>query len=308
MSCERTIVLTGCDGSLGRELLAVLSESDGVAYATSHAVDAKFPLDVTQYDKVLDLLNKVKPSILFHMAAIVPIPKVEENPGAALTTNVLGLRNVLHAVQTLQLQTRVIVTSSSEVYGNGQKGVRFDEMDPFSPNNFYACTKVAQEEVAGLYLKKGVDVRIARVFNYSSVFKKPIYSLESFADQLAMIGQTGSKGKISVGNLEPERDFLQGADAATALRSIALTDTPHRVFNVCSGETTRMSDLLYYLINAFGLTIEISTDARRARTLENAYVCGCNDRLRSLGWSPSFGAREIVQILADHYKRLYGLS
>jgi len=305
---QEVILLTGAGGALGRELQMRFQMTAQSVICTSRSAGAGQRLDVTDYARVRDLLDEYRPTHIFHLAAMVSIPEVEENPGAALLTNVLGLQNVLKAVNDLRLAAKVVVASSSEVYGSGQKGVKFLETDPFSPNNFYACTKTAQEEVAQLYIRKGLDVRIARVFNYSSIYKKPIYSLESFASQIAEIARDGKKKEILVGNLSPERDFLQGSDVAAALIYIAERYAHHRIFNICRGETISMHELLDKLIRAFGVDVAVVKDERKYRPLENLYVCGNNERLKELGWLPQYNIDDTVNILARHYKCLYGIQ
>ena len=296
------MLATGAEGALGLELQKILPPGKTLIATSANAAGDRH-LDITDFGEIQIRLREHNPDIVFHLAAIVPIPQIEKDPDRAFLVNVLGLNNLLRAVEAFNPKCKVIVLSSSEVYGNGMSGRKFRESDHFDPNNFYAFTKVSQEQLALLYIKRGLNIRIARIFNYSSIYKKPIYSLESFASQIFSIIQHGKDRKISVGNLEPERDFLQGEDVATALYHIAAAENDQSTYNVCRGETTSMFALLQRIIGAFGTEIEIIVDPSKFRRIDNMYVCGDNSRLRALGWAPRISVDEMINRLVEHHKK-----
>lgn len=300
-----TILITGSSGAIGMELQDCLISTQHIIIPTTRRDNSKYYLDVTNYNLVYSFLKDTRPDLIFHLAAIVPIPIVEKDQTSAFITNVMGLNNVLKAVEELAITPRIVVTSSSEVYGNGQKGRKFVETDPYSPNNFYAYTKVAQEELSQLYLRRGLDIKVGRIFNYSSIYKKPIYSLESFTNQIATVIIEGKDRKIIVGNLEPERDFLQGKDVAKALIRIAFEETEFQTFNISRGETISMQNLLQLIIKEFGIDVEIMKDDWKYRKIDNFYVCGDNERIKSIGWCPEISINGTVHILVQHYKKMF---
>jgi GDP-4-dehydro-6-deoxy-D-mannose reductase len=301
MSTSKIILATGSDGAIGAELQRI-APTDIKFIGTSTQGKGELHLDVTDMHEVQSRLAYHKPDVIFHLAAIVPIPQVEKDPDRAFNVNVLGLNNVLRVVHANHPKCKVVVLSSSEVYGNGMQGRKFIETDRFDPSNFYAFTKVAQEQLAMLYVKHGLNIQIARIFNYSSVYKKPIYSLESFASQIASLVREGKERSISVGNLQPQRDFLQGEDVATALFHMANADTKDIAFNVCRGDVTSMYELLQKIIRGFGTEIDIVIDQSKFRLIDNMYVCGDNTKLRSLGWAPQVSIDEMINRLVKHYK------
>jgi nucleoside-diphosphate-sugar epimerase len=253
------------------------------------------------------VLTDFQPDLIFHLAALVPIPLVEKDHEKAFRVNVLGFDNLLSAVETLNKPVQIILTSSSEVYGNGNKGIPFVERDPFFPNNFYAYSKVAQEHLAFLYQKRGLKIKIARIFNYSSIYKAPIYSLESFADQIAKCILEKKERKIKVGNLMPERDFLQGKDVAKALLAIAFQHDTEFLFNVSRGSVVSMQTLLEIMIEKYSVDIEIIKDTEKYRKIDNLFVCGNNTLLKNLGWKPEISIHQMIKILVDHNKSKYNI-
>ena len=307
MDSVKTILITGASGALGRELAYYLSILQQKIIPTSRDYNSGFYLDVSDLKSLHSFLKEKQPDLIIHLAAMVPIALVEQNHDGAIATNIAGLDNTLNSVKHSCPQAKVIVTSSSEVYGNGNYGKKFEETDPYSPNNLYAFTKVAQEELSKLYVKNGLNIKIARIFNYSSIYKKPVYSLESFANQIAEIIKKGGEKRITVGDLRPERDFLNGQDVASALIAIAMNQSPHTVFNVCRGSTVSMESLLKSMVKEFGTPIDIQEDPTKLRTIDNYYVCGDNSRLLSLGWVPRIDVDKMIKILVGHYKKLYSV-
>lgn len=303
----KTILITGASGAIGSELLDHLKSSDYDVIPTSIDSATDFYLDISQQQMLSNLLRERQPDLIIHLAAIVPIVTVEENQDKAIAINITGLNNLLNAIKLSKAQAKVVVASSSEVYGNGKYGKKFKETDPFSPNNFYAFTKVAQEELSKLYLKSGLNIKIARIFNYSSIYKKPIYSLESFANQIAEIIKNGGEKKIVVGDLKPERDFLNGQDVASALMTIAEHQSQETIFNVCRGSAVSMESLLKSMVKEFGSQVEIQSDPAKFRPIDNYYVCGDNSRLLRLGWAPIIDVENMIKILVNHCKNSYGL-
>ncbi len=299
---KKVILATGANGALGSEL-KLMAPGNVKFVGTSTSSDADLHLDVTNFAEVKERLVHHQPDIIFHLAAIVPIPIIEKDPDRAFIVNVLGLNNVLRAVEEYNPDCKVVVMSSSEVYGNGSGGKKFLETDNFDHNNFYAFTKVSQEELALLYLKRGLKIKIARIFNYSSIYKKPIYSLESFANQIVTLINENKEPSIKVGNLQPERDFLQGADVATALYFIGLSNGLDVTYNISRGSVIPMFSLLEKMINAFGKEINVVTDDSKFRRIDNMYVCGDNTRLINLGWMPKYSIDEMILTLVNHYKR-----
>jgi GDP-4-dehydro-6-deoxy-D-mannose reductase len=304
----RRILLTGGSGALGREIQGLLHDDERYAVlVTTHPEAGPHGLDVTDVHSVRATLQSFKPDLIFHLAAIVPIPIVDQDHEKTVKVNVVGLDNILKGVESLNQPVCTVVVSSSEIYGNGTPERKFIESDPYSPSNFYAFTKVAQEQIALLYQRRGLQIKTARVFNYSSIYKEPVYSLESFADQIARIIQSGTEKVIRVGNLEPKRDFLQGSDVARALLAIGTVDSHETLFNVSRGEAVTMQSLLESLIAEFSAKVDIVPDPQRYRKIDNLYVCGDNSRLRALNWKPRMSLEEMVKILVQHTRKKHGI-
>ena len=114
-----------------------------------------------------------------------------------------------------------------------------------------------------------------------------------------LVGQLRS-GAVSVrlGNLEPRRDYTDARDVAAALH--ALVDVPAdapEIFNVGSGRSSSVRELVEECERVLGHSVEVETDERRRRTLDRAELVADTSRLRAAtGWRP---ARSLSDTLAE---------
>src|SRR4051812_25698455 len=98
---ERVLV-TGAKGSIGRALVQKLKQNWHHVWATD--VDT---LDVRDAEAVADEVSRIRPSLIFHLAAEKHAPDGETDPAAFAETNVGGTANVLAAAE-LSHAVRVI--------------------------------------------------------------------------------------------------------------------------------------------------------------------------------------------------------
>ena len=100
---------------------------------------------------------------VFHLAALIAIPFSYHSPDAYVDTNIKGTLNVLQAAR--DLGTRVLVTSTSEVYGTAQY-VPIDEKHPYQGQSPYSATKIGADRLAeSFYRSFDLPVTIVRPFN-----------------------------------------------------------------------------------------------------------------------------------------------
>ncbi len=109
--------------------------------------------DVTNFDKILEILKKYKPEGLFHMAAALPPQSGQEDPFLFFNVNVLGTLNVLEACRLAGVK-KIVCSSSMSVYGRDLKYLPVDEKCPENSSTFYGLSKLQGEEIAAVYARK----------------------------------------------------------------------------------------------------------------------------------------------------------
>ena len=138
---------------------------------------------------------------VFHLAALIAIPFSYHSPDTYVDTNIKGTLNVLQAARDLGTP-RVLVTSTSEVYGTAQY-VPIDEKHPFQGQSPYSATKIGADRLAeSFYRSFNVPVSIVRPFNTFGPRQSARAVIPTIITQL-LAGKT----EIKLGSLEPTRDF-----------------------------------------------------------------------------------------------------
>lgn len=284
-------LVTGADGFVGRWLVEHLEQSgDDVWRATgSHADSGKQSrsTDLTDQASVASLTSWARPEAIYHLAAVAFGPDATADIGHALDVTVRGTAYLLSAAARLPTPPRVLIPSSSEVYG-AVDADPVTERQPVAPVNLYGATKSAQETIALAYHRsQQLPVGVARAFNHIGPGQRTSFVVSSFATQLAKLAAVGGEGAIRVGNLSAQRDFTDVRDVVRAYRLIIAGGHLGEPINVASGMAISIRSVLDQLIAASGLYVRVVVDPERLRTVDVPTVVGSADRLRSLtGWQP----------------------
>jgi len=257
-----TVLVTGGAGFIGSHLCEkLLSEGFGViAYDNLYSSSQKNITELIKNTKfkfvkgdVLDtkkLRSVIKRSdIIFHLAAILGVSKVVENPLLTMSVNIKGVENVCGAAFSLG-KKKVIFTSSSEVYGKSlDNPLRENANLLFGPTHVtrwnYGLSKTLGEEIMWAYAKKGLPIIIIRVFNsygprginssYSHVIPKFIQN--ALAGKALPVNQDGKQS----------RTFTYVTDTVNGIY-LASKYPRNAIFNIGSDKETLIADLAKKII------------------------------------------------------------
>jgi UDP-glucose 4-epimerase len=262
----------------------------------------RFAIDSITNEVVLDRLAS-ECDVIFHLAAAVGVKLIVENPVHTIETNVMGTEAVLKVA--LRYRVKVLITSSSEVYGKGNS-VPFREDDdvvlgPTSRSRWsYAASKMVDEFLALAYYRgKGLPVVIVRLFNTVGPRQTGQYGMV-----VPRFVQQALKGEnLTVyGDGRQSRCFLHVLDAVAAL--IALAECPAalgEVFNVGSTEEISILDMARRVLELTGgnsnRIIFVSYDQAYAAGFEDMFqrVPDIAKVRRYTGWEPRCSLAVILQ-------------
>jgi UDP-glucose 4-epimerase len=262
----------------------------------------RFAIDSITNEVVLDRLAS-ECDVIVHLAAAVGVKLIVENPVRTIETNVMGTEAVLKVA--LRYRAKVLIASSSEVYGKGNS-IPFREDDdvvlgPTSRSRWsYAASKMVDEFLAlAYYREKGLPVVIVRLFNTVGPRQTGQYGMV-----VPRFVQQALKGEnLTVyGDGRQSRCFLHVRDAVVAL--IALAECPEavgEVFNVGTTDEISILDMARRVLELTGgnsnRIIFVSYD--------QAYAAGFEDMRqrvpdiakvrRYTGWEPRCSLAVILQ-------------
>jgi GDP-4-dehydro-6-deoxy-D-mannose reductase len=199
---------------------------------------------------------------------------------------VIGTVNVLDAALACPSRPRVLLVSSSEVYGRvPQEDLPITEDHGLAPVSPYAASKAAAE-MAGLqsWLGSGLEVVRVRPFNHTGPGQRPDFVVPTLARQVADAARSGV-GSIRAGNLSPRRDISDVRDVVVAYRLLLEHGVPGEAYNVCSGTAVSIRDIAETLIRLAGGGLSIETDPERVRPVDLPELRGAPAKIHhDTGW------------------------
>lgn len=306
------VLLTGASGFVGRILVPMLQEAGyevGVLSSRSHGMAGvqEWACDIRDLAAVAQVVQQFCPDRVVHLAAQANVPVSFREPVFTWQVNVMGTVNLLAAIREHAPRAFVLFVSSSEVYGESFKsGMPLDEDAPCRPLNPYAASKLAAELACGEYFRQGLAGVIVRPFNHIGPGQSADFAMPAFARQIARIEAGLQPPLLQVGNLEAGRDFLDVRDvcrAYLALLELAGSEGYSRCFNVASGSSRSMREMLERLLQETAQAIRIEQDPERMRPSDIPLALGSHARLcRETPWQPAIDLDDTCRSILDDWR------
>jgi len=227
--------------------------------------------------------------IIFHLAALISIPYSYHSPESYVDTNIKGTLNILQSARKNETE-RVIVTSTSEVYGTANY-VPIDERHPKQGQSPYSASKIGADFMSeSFYRSFNLPVTIVRPFNTYGPRQSARAVIPTIITQLLH----GSE-EIKLGSLHPTRDLVYVKDTVSGFFEIAKSkELTGEEINIATNSEISVGELAEKIINAINPKAKIVTDDVRLRP-ENSEV----ERL--------FGSDEKILSKTD-WRRKYSLD
>ena len=251
------ILVTGASGFVGSHLLEHLAahldaNCVGVTRTPSHKPDTVF-CELTDYRQVDDLIETVRPGVIYHVAG-----SFSNDFETDYANNVIAAKNILEATLKHRHDAHVLLMGSAAEYGRVKDWQNpVSEQQALKPISVYGWTKAAQTLLASLYAGRyGLNVMVARTFNLSGKgMSKNLFT--GRVEQQIRDFQAGRTDRITVGNLDARRDYIDIASACDMYLAITSRGTPGEVYNVGSGVAVSMRELLEGMLQEAGLDASI---------------------------------------------------
>lgn len=285
-SVERSIV-TGASGFLGRALAADLASSGEAVVALCRSDGG----DVTR-----DALPIRPRDHVYHLAARTGVQQSWEDPEAFHRVNTLGTIRVLEACRRAGASLTYV---SAYVYGLPRR-LPIDESAPVEPANPYALSKLMAEQACRFYAQHfGVRCVILRLFNVFGPGQSNAFLVPRIVEQAL----DPTCPEIAVMDLDPRRDFLYVTDAVAAMRAAARLSVPFAVFNVGSGRSYSVAEVVAAAVAAAGVNKPVRSEAAPRRNEVSDVVADTSALASATGWSPRVTLAEGLHAIVDAMRR-----
>lgn len=315
----RNVLITGIGGSGGSFLAEYIVNNHpdvhvyGIARWHSTSLDnlseirnnvTVLEADLLDMGSIIEVLRKVKPDAIFHLASHANVLASFTTPTAVLTNNILGTSNLFEAVRLLAIKPIIQLCSTSEVYGQvDPKHVPITEETPLKPTSPYAVSKTAQDLLGWSYFVSfHLPIIRTRMFAYINP-RRPDLFASSFARQIARIEQ-GLQKELVHGNLESVRTLVDVRDAMRAYWEAILYCKIGEAYNIGGTTSLTVGEFLKQLINLSTIPIRTRLDPRLLRPSDVTLQIPSVERfIKATNWRPKYTFKESMEYLLSYWRK-----
>ena len=265
--------------------------------------------DLRDSAQVRRVLEQARPDRIFHLAGQAFVGDSWADPWPTLETNLRSQVNLCEAVLAAGLEPRMLVLGSAEEYGRvAPEDLPVRETCPLRPDSPYAVSKVGQDLLGLQYhLSHRLPIVRVRPFNHIGPRQNRKFVAPAFASQVAAIEAGQQPPVIRVGNLGARRDFTDVRDMVRAYALAVEHGEPGEVYNLGSGCSWSIRELLDTLLGLSPAKITIETDPARLRPADMAeMVCDASHFRARTGWAPRIPFEQTLRDLLDYERGLVG--
>ena len=291
----KKVLVTGADGFIGSHLTEYLVKqgydvkafvyyNSFNSYGWLDEIDPKVKNEIEFFAGDVRDPNGVRVAMegidtVYHLAALIAIPYSYHSPDSYVDTNIKGTLNILQAARLLNTP-RVLVTSTSEVYGTAQY-IPIDEKHPYQGQSPYSASKIGADRMAESFFRSfQMPVTIVRPFNTFGPRQSARAVIPTIITQL-LNGET----EIKLGDLKPTRDLLFVEDTVRGFETIARHEnTIGEEINIATQSEISVGDLAQKLIDQINPAAKIIQEEQRLRPDKSEVwrLYGSNQKIKTL--------------------------
>lgn len=264
-----------------------------------------YDLDILRQEEIVNLLFKIRPDYIFHLAAQSSVGLSWKKPGLTVDINIKGSINVMDAVRELYYKPKVLLIGSGEEYGHIKEGeTPITEDNMIRPGNIYAATKVCQNMIGSIYAKAyDMDIMMVRAFNHIGPTQAPMFVVADFCKQVAEIEKGLREPVMYVGNLSAERDFTDVRDVVRAYALLIQKGSAGETYNVGSGHAVSIREILDMIISLSDKEIKVEVDPNKLRPVDVPIIEADTRKLKAAtGWEQTISLQQTIEETLDYWR------
>jgi GDP-4-dehydro-6-deoxy-D-mannose reductase len=297
-------LITGSSGFVGMHLSSELSAHGYAISGIDLAEDeCTARVDIIDGQALMGHIQEIQPDVVFHLAAQASVPFSWREPKKTFEINVIGVINLLEAVRAGKKACRIVIIGSSDEYGIVKSHSPVSENTVLQPQNPYAASKKAQEDIISIYARAyDMDICLTRSFNHSGPGQKLGFLISDICWGIVQV-EKGRSQCLKIGNMESVRDFTDVRDIVTAYRLLCEKGVSGEIYNVGSGIGYKVQDILNILLTMAKRDIPIIQDNERMRISDTPFLICDNTKLKMrTGWSLSIPIEETLRDTLEYYR------
>lgn len=317
----KKVLITGITGFAGSFLAEhLLSQSDihviGTFLSDNSIVNVAsckdklelVKVDLQNRDALQALIIDKRPDEIYHLAALAAPSLSFKNPAETLTNNIAIQLNLFEALRAAGLTTtKVLVISSAEIYGIvSPEDLPIDEETRLCPTSPYAVSKIAQDYLALQYfLSYKMPIIRVRPFNHVGPRQSANFVVSSFAKRIVDIERGIIEPILKVGTLDTKRDFTDVRDMVRAYSLLMEKGQPGEVYNIGSGVSHKIGDMLQTMLSFSSREIHIEQDPELMRPSDTPeLLCDARKMQEVTGWMPEIPFKQTLKDTLDYWRNI----
>lgn len=300
------VLITGVCGFVGRHLAAELAahghEPVGLRLLAEKPPDG-VPCkagDITDPTAIRAAVAGFAPDACVHLAGVSTVARSWADPVAAFEVNAVGTLRLLTVLRAAPKPVRVLVVSSSQVYGERPADGLLDENAALRPSNPYAVAKAAADEMTLRWAaREGRPWMTARPVNHIGPRQSRDFVIPSFALQLVAIARGGAPARVRIGNLDSLRDFMDVRDTVRGYRLLIERGRGGEAYNLATGRMETVGRMLDLLCALAGVNPERVADPALYRPTDASPRLDTRKIREHCGWAPERTLEDSIRAIYD---------
>ena len=261
--------------------------------------------DISDFVSMQTLIGAVQPDRIFHLAAQSHVPTSWNSPAETLHLNIVGQVNIFEAMRINGNDALIQIAGSSEEYGLVHEDeVPMTEQNPLRPLSPYAVSKVAQDKLAYQYfMSYGTKAIVTRGFNHCGPRQTEHFIVATLAKQIAYIEAGLQEPVLRHGDLSSKRDLTDVRDMVRAYWSLLDYGQPGDVYNIGSGSTRVVQDVLDGYLALTTAKIDVQEDPARMRPSDVKILWADDTKFRAISdWQPQIPFEQTLRDTLDYWR------
>lgn len=264
-----------------------------------------YNLDILNREEINNLLEKYRPTYIFHLAAQSSVALSWKNPALTIDVNIKGSVNLLETVHNLDYTPKILLIGSGEEYGYIQPlDLPVSENNVLRPGNIYAATKACQNMIGNIYADAyKMNIIMVRAFNHIGPNQSPIFVVADFCKQVAEIEKGLRAPILKVGNLKAKRDFTDVRDIVRAYTLLIQKGESGQTYNIGRGAAISIEEILEIILSFSSNRIEVEIDKNRFRPIDIPIIEPDISKItNTIGWKAIISIEQTIEDTLNYWR------